>query len=40
MKEVDDEVRWALVKAILDEFPSLRERCKEYLCNLEKTLKT
>jgi len=42
MKEVDDEIRWAVVRAILDEFPSLRERCKEYLHGLEekKTFKT
>jgi len=35
LKDVNDEVRWAVVKAILDEFPSLRKRCKEYLFKLE-----
>jgi len=26
-----NEVRWKVVKALLDEFPSLRERTREYL---------
>ena len=28
-----DEVRWKVIKALLDEFPSLRERTREYLKN-------
>jgi len=28
-----DEVRWEIIKALLDEFPSLRERAREYLKN-------
>jgi len=28
-----DEVRWKIIKALFDEFPSLRERAKEYLKN-------
>jgi hypothetical protein len=28
-----DEARWKIVKALLDEFPSLRERTREYLKN-------
>jgi len=27
----NDEVRWQIVKALLDEFPSLKERVKKYL---------
>ncbi|MEM2537409.1 MAG: hypothetical protein QXK29_04640 [Candidatus Bathyarchaeia archaeon] len=27
----DDEIRWQVVKAMLDEFPKLREKVKEYL---------
>jgi len=26
------EVRWQVVKAMLDEFPELREKAKKYLC--------
>jgi hypothetical protein len=28
-----DEIRWKVVKALLDEFPSLREKIREYLKN-------
>jgi hypothetical protein len=28
-----DEIRWKVVKALFDEFPSLRERAREYLKN-------
>jgi len=28
-----DEVRWKVVKALLEEFPSLREKTREYLKN-------
>jgi len=28
-----DEARWKIVKVLLDEFPSLRERAREYLKN-------
>jgi hypothetical protein len=32
-KKVDGgEVRWQVVKAVLDEFPELRKKTKEYLC--------
>lgn len=27
----NDEARWQIVKALLDEFPSLKERVKKYL---------
>ncbi|MGB9741263.1 MAG: hypothetical protein ACP5IM_04950 [Candidatus Bathyarchaeia archaeon] len=27
----DDEIRWQVVKAMLEEFPSLRTRVKKYL---------
>jgi len=26
-----EETRWQVIKALLDEFPSLREKAKEYL---------
>jgi hypothetical protein len=32
---VNDEAKWQLIKALLDEFPPLRERCHEYLHALE-----
>jgi len=28
-----DEIRWEIIRALLDEFPSLRERAREYLKN-------
>jgi hypothetical protein len=28
-----DEIRWEIIKALLDEFPSLKERAREYLKN-------
>jgi hypothetical protein len=28
-----DEVRWEVIKALFKEFPSLRERAREYLKN-------
>ncbi len=28
-----DEVRWKVIKALLDEFSSLREKTREYLKN-------
>jgi len=28
-----EETRWRLIKVLLDEFPSLRERAREYLKN-------
>jgi len=28
-----NKVRWEVVKALLDEFPSLREKAREYLRN-------
>jgi len=28
-----DEIRWQIVKAMLDEFPTLKERVKEYFKN-------
>ena len=34
-KEIE-EIRWKIVKAILDDFPQLRQRVKAYL-NTEKT---
>jgi len=29
--ENSDEIRWQVVKAMLDEFPTLRERVKRYI---------
>jgi hypothetical protein len=29
----NDELRWEVVKALLDEFPSLKEKVREYLKN-------
>ncbi|MGB9960415.1 MAG: hypothetical protein ACPLKQ_07875 [Candidatus Bathyarchaeales archaeon] len=31
LKSGNDELRWQVVKAMLDEFPSLKEKVKEYL---------
>ncbi|MGB9676950.1 MAG: hypothetical protein ACPL0C_07185 [Candidatus Bathyarchaeales archaeon] len=31
-----DEIRWQVVKAMLEEFPSLKTKVKEYLKNEEK----
>jgi hypothetical protein len=31
-----DEIRWQVVKAMLEEFPSLRTKVKEYLKSEEK----
>ncbi|MEM2106016.1 MAG: hypothetical protein QXV21_06105 [Candidatus Bathyarchaeia archaeon] len=31
-----DEIRWRVVKAMLDEFPSLRAKVQEYLKSEEK----
>jgi len=28
-----EETRWRIIKALLDEFPPLRERAREYLKN-------
>lgn len=36
LKDVDDKVRWAVLKAMLEDFPSLRKRCREYLHDLEE----
>jgi hypothetical protein len=30
-KEENDEIRWQVVKAMLDEFPTLREKVKVYI---------
>jgi hypothetical protein len=27
----DEEIRWQVIKAMLDEFPTLREKVKKYL---------
>ncbi|MEM2281311.1 MAG: hypothetical protein QXZ68_04910 [Candidatus Bathyarchaeia archaeon] len=27
----EDEIRWQVVKAMLDEFPTLREKVKKYI---------
>jgi hypothetical protein len=28
---IDDEIRWKIIKALLNDFPQLRQRVKEYL---------
>lgn len=35
-KSRNDEIRWQVVKAMLDEFPSLRAKVQEYLKDKEK----
>jgi uncharacterized protein YdaU (DUF1376 family) len=32
----NDEIRWQVVKAMLDEFPSLREKVKAYIEKQQK----
>ncbi|MEM0096628.1 MAG: hypothetical protein QXL77_00360 [Candidatus Bathyarchaeia archaeon] len=32
-----DEIRWQVVKAMLDEFPTLREKVKRYIEKQQKT---
>ena len=31
MNQKSDDVRWLVIKAMLDEFPALREKVKDYL---------
>lgn len=31
IKSGTDELRWQVIKAMLDEFPSLKEKVKEYI---------
>ncbi len=31
LKNVDDELRWQVIKAMLDEFPNLRAKVKAYI---------
>jgi hypothetical protein len=31
IKSGNDELRWQIIRAMLDEFPSLKEKVKEYL---------
>ncbi len=31
IKTENDEIRWQVVKAMLDEFPTLREKVKAYI---------
>jgi hypothetical protein len=35
-KQKDDEIRWQVIKAMLDEFPTLREKVKSYLREQER----
>ncbi|MEM3596933.1 MAG: hypothetical protein QXJ53_02210 [Candidatus Bathyarchaeia archaeon] len=35
-KDKNEEIRWQVVKAMLDEFPSLRAKVQEYLKGKEK----
>jgi len=28
---IDDEIRWKIIKALLNDFPQLRQRTKKYL---------
>ncbi|MEM3443064.1 MAG: hypothetical protein QXM86_04325 [Candidatus Bathyarchaeia archaeon] len=37
--EKDDAIRWQLVKAMLDEFPSLRVKAENYLEEKQKNTK-
>jgi hypothetical protein len=32
----DEEIRWQVIKAMLDEFPILKEKTKEYLGQARK----
>jgi len=36
MRGEDDEIRWQVVKAMLDEFPTLREKVKHYIEKQQK----
>jgi hypothetical protein len=38
-KEENDEIRWQVVKAMLDEFPTLREKVKVYIEEQKKKQK-
>jgi len=31
IKSGNDELRWQIIKAMLDEFPNLKEKVKEYI---------
>jgi hypothetical protein len=31
IKSETDELRWQIIKAMLDEFPNLKEKVKEYI---------
>ncbi|MEM3798399.1 MAG: hypothetical protein QXY74_08235 [Candidatus Bathyarchaeia archaeon] len=33
----NDEIRWHVIKAMLDEFPTLREKVKRYLEKQQRT---
>jgi len=35
-KQKDNEIRWQVIKAMLDEFPTLREKVKNYLKTQEQ----
>ncbi|MGQ9624970.1 MAG: hypothetical protein ACUVT9_06325 [Candidatus Bathycorpusculaceae bacterium] len=35
-KQKDNEIRWQVIKAMLDEFPILREKVKSYLKTQER----
>ncbi|MGB9714692.1 MAG: hypothetical protein ACPLZC_06945 [Candidatus Bathyarchaeales archaeon] len=35
-KQKDEEIRWHVIKAMLDEFPTLREKVKDYLKERER----
>jgi hypothetical protein len=36
MRGENDEIRWQVVKAMLDEFPTLREKVKNYIEKQQK----
>ncbi|MCS7115732.1 MAG: hypothetical protein N0A00_10140 [Candidatus Bathyarchaeota archaeon] len=36
MRGENDEIRWQVVKAMLDEFPNLREKVKNYIEEKQK----
>jgi len=35
-----EEIRWQVIKAMLDEFPALKERIKKYLKEQQPKMKT
>lgn len=40
IKSDNDEIRWQIIRAMLDEFPNLREKTKKYIREQESQGKT